>query len=43
LAALGTGGGEDEEQQVYAMAGAMELATGLLELTRIRKALSSSR
>ncbi len=27
----------DEEQHVYAVAGAMALAEGLLELTRLRK------
>lgn len=37
LAALGTAESEDEEQHVRAVAGAMELAEGLLELKRLRK------
>jgi len=36
LAALGTET-EDEVQQIRAVAGAMELATGLFELTKLRK------
>ena len=41
LAALGTES-DDEEQQTRAVAGAMELATGLLELTRVRKLITKA-
>jgi hypothetical protein len=40
LTALGTGDTEDEAEFAHAVAGAMSLAEGLLELTRIRKMLS---
>jgi hypothetical protein len=42
LAALGTGENEDVEQQTRAVAGAMALAEGLLELTRLRKLITKA-
>lgn len=42
LAALGTDGTEDEEQHTRAVAGAMALAEGLLELTRLRKLVTKA-
>jgi hypothetical protein len=42
LAALGTDGTDDEEQHVRAVAGAMALAEGLLELTRLRKMIATA-
>lgn len=42
LAALGTGDDDDEEQYTRAMAGAMSLAEGLLELTKIRKLIQKA-
>jgi len=42
LAALGNTGSEDEDQNAYEIAGAMELASGLLELTRIRKMIAKA-
>jgi hypothetical protein len=42
LAALGTGENEDEEQSHRAVAGAMALAEGLLELTRLRKLITKA-
>jgi predicted regulator of Ras-like GTPase activity (Roadblock/LC7/MglB family) len=40
LAALGTDDAEDADQYARAVAGAMALAEGLLELTRLRKMLA---
>jgi hypothetical protein len=42
LAALGTGESDDDEQHAYAVAGAMALAEGLLELTRLRKLIAKA-
>jgi len=42
LAALGTDASNDEEQHIHAVAGAMALADGLLELVRLRKMIKKA-
>ena len=42
LAALGTDENDDEEQHIRAVSGAMALAEGLLELTRLRKLVAKA-